>query len=82
MSLYAGSSAAAICTAICPRRLAAAAESRGEFVLRSADAAIWILGKRPRGHGFVLDPESRIDTKRWAEVSGVVRRPRPRLDRR
>jgi Big-like domain-containing protein len=59
-----------------PQAPAAAAESRGEFVLRSADAAIWILGKRPRGHGFVLDPESRIDTKRWAEVSGVVRRAR------
>jgi hypothetical protein len=51
---------------------AAAAKSRGEFVIRSADAAIWVLGKRPRGHGFQLDPESRIDTKRWLEVSGVV----------
>jgi hypothetical protein len=59
-----------------PQAPAAAAESRGEFVVRSADAAIWILGKRPRGRGFALDPESRIDTKRWVEVSGVVRRAR------
>ncbi len=55
-----------------PQAPAAAAESKGEFVLRSADAAIWVLGKRPRGHGFALDPESRIDTRRWLEVSGVV----------
>jgi hypothetical protein len=59
-----------------PQAPAAAAESKGEFVLRSADAAIWILGKRPRGHGFTLDPESRIDTKRWLEVSGVVHQAR------
>ena len=63
-----------------PQAPAAAAESKGEFVLRSADAAIWVLGKRPRGHGFALDPESRIDTKRWLEVSGVVHQARgPRL---
>jgi Bacterial Ig-like domain len=59
-----------------PQAPAAAAKSRGEFVLRSADAAIWVLGKRPRGRGFSLDPESRIDTKRWLEVSGVVREER------
>jgi hypothetical protein len=59
-----------------PQAPAAAAESKGEFVMRSADAAIWILGKRPKGHGFALDPESRIDTKRWLEVSGVVHQTR------
>jgi hypothetical protein len=59
-----------------PQAPAAAAESKGEFVLRSADASIWILGKRPRGRGFALDPESRIDTRRWLEVSGVVRQAR------
>jgi hypothetical protein len=59
-----------------PQAPAAAAESKGEFVMRSADAAIWILGKRPKGRGFALDPESRIDTKRWLEVSGVVHQTR------
>jgi hypothetical protein len=55
-----------------PQAPAAAAESRGEFVIRSADAAIWVLGKRPKGRGFQLDPDSRIDTRRWIEVSGMV----------
>jgi hypothetical protein len=59
-----------------PQAPAAASESKGEFVLRSADAAIWVLGKRPRGRGFALDPESRIDTKRWLEVSGAVHQAR------
>jgi len=59
-----------------PQAPAAASESKGEFVLRSADAAIWVLGKRPRGRGFALDPESRIDTKRWLEVSGPVHQAR------
>jgi hypothetical protein len=58
-----------------PQAPAAAAEkqNKGEFVLRSADAAVWVLGKRPRGRGFQFDPESRIDTKRWLEVTGTVR---------
>jgi hypothetical protein len=59
-----------------PQAPAAASESKGEFVLRSADASIWVLGKRPRGRGFALDPESRIDTRRWLEVSGVVHQAR------
>jgi hypothetical protein len=59
-----------------PQAPAAASESKGEFVLRSADAAIWVLGRRPRGRGFALDPESRIDTRRWLEVSGVVHQAR------
>jgi hypothetical protein len=58
-----------------PQAPAAAADRRnkGEFVLRSADAAVWVLGKQPRGRGFQFDPESRIDTKRWLEVAGTVR---------
>jgi hypothetical protein len=59
-----------------PQAPSAASESKGEFVLRSADAAIWVLGKRPRGRGFELDPESRIDTRRWLEVSGAVHQAR------
>jgi hypothetical protein len=55
-----------------PQAPADAAESRWEFVLRSADAAIWVLGKRPRGRGFEFDVNSRIDTRRWLEVDGTV----------
>lgn len=49
-----------------------AGKSRDEFVLRSADAALWVLGRRPRGRGFEFDVNSRIDTRRWLEVDGVV----------
>lgn len=48
--------------------------SRWDFVLQSADAAVWISGLRPRGQGFDLDPGARVDTGRWLEVSGTVTR--------
>ena len=47
--------------------------SRWDFVLRSADAAIWITGRRPRGRGFNLDVGARVDTGTWLETTGVVR---------
>jgi hypothetical protein len=50
--------------------------SRWDFVLQSADAAVWISGMRPRGRGFNLDPSARVDTSRWLEVSGIVRHER------
>jgi hypothetical protein len=59
-----------------PQAPAEAAKPKGEFVLRSADAAIWVLGKQPKGRGFQLDTASRIDTHRWLEVSGIVRQAR------
>jgi Bacterial Ig-like domain len=46
--------------------------SRWDFVLQSADAAIWISALRPRGSGFELDPGAKVDTGRWLEVSGTV----------
>jgi hypothetical protein len=49
------------------------ADGRREFVIRSADAAVWVTGKAPKGRGFVFDLNSRIDTTRWLEVSGVVK---------
>ena len=55
-----------------PQAPSEASESRAEFVLLSGDGAIWVLGKRPKGRGFELDVNSRIDTRRWLEVSGVV----------
>lgn len=48
-------------------------KSRWDFVLHSADAAVWVTGMRPRGKGFDLDAGARVDTGRWLEVSGVVR---------
>lgn len=55
-----------------PQAPEGAAKNRDEFVLRSADAAVWVLGKRPRGRGFNFDVNSRVDTRRWLEVTGVV----------
>ena len=48
-------------------------ESRWDFVLRSADAAVWVVGKEPRGDGFELGLLRRADTGRWLEVTGRVR---------
>ena len=48
-------------------------ESRWDFVLRSADAAAWIVGREPRGDGFELNVTARVDTGRWLEVTGAVR---------
>jgi hypothetical protein len=50
--------------------------SRWDFILQSADAAIWVTGLRPRGRGFSLDPSARVDTAQWLEASGVVRHDR------
>jgi hypothetical protein len=49
---------------------------RYEFVLRSADAAIWILNMRPKGKNFELALDSRLDSGRWLEVSGTVQQGR------
>ena len=48
-------------------------ESRWDFVLRSADAAVWVVGMEPKGDGFELDLLRRADTGRWLEVTGQVR---------
>jgi hypothetical protein len=48
-------------------------KSKWDFVLQSADAAVWVSGLRPRGDGFDLDPSARVDTGRWLEVAGIVR---------
>ncbi|MCC7415804.1 MAG: Ig-like domain-containing protein [Acidobacteria bacterium] len=54
--------------------------SRWDFVLRSADAAIWVTGIRPRGKDegeeFELSVDARIDTARWLQVSGIVQQSR------
>jgi Bacterial Ig-like domain len=47
--------------------------SRWDFVLSSADGAIWVAGRRPKGDNFDLNVEQRVDTGRWLEVHGTVR---------
>jgi hypothetical protein len=47
--------------------------SKFYFVLRSSDAAVWITGLRPRGKGFDLDVDARVDTAQWLEVTGLVK---------
>ena len=47
--------------------------SQWDFVLRGADAAVWVTGLRPRGRGFNLDVGARVDTGTWLETTGVVR---------
>ena len=48
-------------------------ESQHDFVLTSADAAVWVVGQEPKGDGFDLDVQARIDTGRWLEVTGRIR---------
>jgi hypothetical protein len=50
----------------------APANSRWDFVMRSADAAIWVSDIMPRGDDFELSLDARIDTGRWVAVTGTV----------
>lgn len=54
----------------------APARSRWDFVLKTADAAIWIAGVRPKGRDFELALDARIDTGRWLEVTGTLQQGR------
>jgi hypothetical protein len=51
-------------------------DARREFVLRSAEGSIWVTGKQAKGRGFTFDINSRLDTRRWLEVSGIVKEDR------
>ena len=50
----------------------APADDPDAFVLRASNAAIWVIGLRARGKGFVLDPKNRADTGHWVRVTGTV----------
>ncbi len=52
------------------------AQSRYDFVLRSADAAIWVSNMRPRGKDFDFALDSRLETNRWLTLRGTVRQGR------
>lgn len=47
-------------------------KSRYDFVIRSSEGAVWVTEVRPRGRGFDLDVDRRVDTNRWVEVTGTV----------
>jgi Bacterial Ig-like domain len=47
-------------------------KSRYDFVLRGTEGALWVTDFRPRGQGFELDVDRRVDTDRWVEVTGTV----------
>jgi hypothetical protein len=49
-------------------------KSQYDFVLKNGDAFVWVVGMRPRGKGFDLNVDARIDTNQWLEVTGVARR--------
>lgn len=55
----------------------AGTKGRWDFVLQSADSAVWVSGVRPRGPNFDLDVNARADTGRWIQVAGTVRRTGP-----
>ena len=42
-----------------------------DFIIKVADTAIWVTGKRPEGDGFELNPERRRDTGKWLKVTGT-----------
>jgi len=59
----------------------APAKSRYDFVLRSADAAIWVINMRPKikdtnGKELELGLDARIDTGRWLSIRGTVQQGR------
>jgi hypothetical protein len=50
----------------------AISKSRYDFVIRGAEGALWVSGMQPKGRGFDLDIDRRVDTDQWLEVTGVV----------
>ena len=48
-------------------------KGRYDFVLRSADSAIWISGAQPKGKSFNFSLDSRLDSGRWLEITGVLK---------
>jgi hypothetical protein len=55
---------------------AAPGDGRYDFVVAGAEGAVWVTGMRPRGRGFDLDVQRRLDSNRWLEVTGLVSRQR------
>ena len=47
-------------------------QSRYDFVLKSGEASIWIVGLQPHGKDFNLDINTRVDTNRWLKITGAL----------
>jgi hypothetical protein len=47
-------------------------KGRYDFVIRNTEGAVWVTGVRPRGRGFDLEVDRRLDTNQWVEVTGTV----------
>jgi hypothetical protein len=43
---------------------------RLDWVLKDAQAAVWVTGRAPRGRDFKLDPDTQEDVRSWLEVVG------------
>ena len=41
-----------------------------DWVIREGAASIWVIGTKPEGNGWSLDPWSRRDTSTWLRVAG------------
>jgi len=52
---------------------AAPGRSKYDYVIQLADSSVWVVGLRPKGPGFDLNIDARVDTGRWLEVQGDVR---------
>ncbi len=46
------------------------------WVIKDGAFAVWVVGKKPKGKGWSLDPTSRGDTVRWLQVTGTLDRKR------
>jgi len=47
-------------------------KGRYDFIVRGGEGSVWVTGLRPRGTGFDLDVDRRIDSNRWVEVTGPL----------
>jgi hypothetical protein len=52
--------------------LASASPDPSAWVLKARGASVWVIGRKPEGKGFRLDPHYNRDTTRWLEVTGRV----------
>jgi hypothetical protein len=55
---------------------ASPAKNKYDFVLRGTAGAVWVTGLRPKGKGFDLNVDARVDTSHWLQVTGAVKRER------
>jgi hypothetical protein len=45
----------------------------GDWVIKEELFAVWVTGRKPKGAGWVFDPELKRDTGKWLQVVGHVR---------